>query len=191
MRSVIFNFAQTSPWWIPWIPFLGSLVVAIGAFYGIRKATENNQKAIEASNTREVEKWRRETLIRLCEEASAAQRDIDRRYNHEAISTPNKWDEYQKAVWVGTRKLGSIADSFTILGASDLNDKCIAMREAAHAVAKPAKALRSQAQNSPSEKLESLPGWLDHWNALVALSNAREQLIYSAAKLNETLMKPS
>ena len=125
----------------------------------------------------------------MCEEASTAQRDIDRRYNHEAISTTDKWEAYQDAVWMGTRKLGSLADSFTILGADDLNDRCVALQKAAHAVAKPAKALRQQALDKPGERLESLPGWLEHWNALVALSNAREQLIFAAAKHTKELMK--
>ena len=84
---------------------------------------------------------------------------------------------------MSTRKLGSIADSFTILGADNLNDKCVAMQKAAYAVAGPAKVLRSQALDSPGQPLESLPGWVDHHNALAALSNSREQLIFAAAKL--------
>ena len=44
-------------------------MVALGAYYGICKSVENNQKTIDASNAREVEKWHRETLIKLCEEA--------------------------------------------------------------------------------------------------------------------------
>lgn len=185
--------------WTPWIPLLGSLLVALGAYLGIRKTAkksqlaidkgvENNQKAIDASSKREVEKWYRETLIRLCEEASSAQRDIDRRYNTEAIGTNEKWEAYQDAVWMGCRKLGSLADSFTILGADDLNDKCVALRKAAEAVAGPARVLREQALATPTEKVRSLPGWLEHYNALVALSNAREELIFAAAKRTQKLM---
>ncbi|MBU8820394.1 hypothetical protein KL864_31450 [Mycolicibacterium goodii] len=197
---MIFNFGTQASVWTPWIPLLGSLVVALGAYYGIRKTTqksqlaidkgvENNQKAIDEASRREIEKWYRETLIRLCEEASSAQRDIDRRYNTEAVSTTEKWEAYQDAVWMGTRKLGSLADSFTILGADDLNDKCAALRRAAEAVAKPAKILRDQALANPNEKVRNLPGWVEHYNALVALSNAREELIFAAAKRSKALMK--
>lgn len=181
---VFLGSAAAAPdWWVAWIPLLGSALVAIGAYYGIRKNSESNQKTIEASNEREYDKWQRETLIRLCEEASTAQRDIDRRYNREAVTTDSKWEAYQDSVWMSTRKLGSIADSFTILGADNLNDKCVAMQKAAYAVAGPAKVLRSQALDSPGQPLESLPGWVDHHNALAALSNSREQLIFAAAKL--------
>ena len=177
--------------------------MAIGAFYGIRKTTENSQKAIhestkntlkaiDASDRREIEKWRRETLLRLCEEASTAQRDIDRRYNREALTTEENWETYQDAVWIGTRKLGSLADSFTVLGSDDLNDKCEKLKKAAEAVAGPARILRDEALNHPNgrKELRNLPGWVEHYNALVNLSNAREELIFAAAKINIALMNP-
>ncbi len=165
-------------------------MVAFGAYYGIRKSVENNQNAIDASNEREVEKWRRETLIRLSEEASTAQRDIDRRYNREAITTTEKWNVYQDAVWMSTRKLGSLADSFTILGADHLSERCLRLQRVAYAVAEPAKILRNQALGNADTQLENLPGWGNYRRALDALSKAREELIVAAAKLIKVPVKP-
>ena len=60
-------------WWEPYVPPLvglfGSMILATVAFVGIVKSNHTNKEAIAATDRREWDKWRRETLIKLCTDA--------------------------------------------------------------------------------------------------------------------------
>ena len=64
---------NATDWWLPYVPplvgLLGSIIVATAAFFGVSKSNRTNQQAIVATDQREWEKWRRETLLKLCSEA--------------------------------------------------------------------------------------------------------------------------
>jgi len=66
------------PWWLPYVPplvgLLGSIIVATAAFFGVSKSNRTNQQAIVATDKREWEKWRRETLLKLSRTVGAVDR---------------------------------------------------------------------------------------------------------------------
>lgn len=61
-----------SDWWQPYVPPLvglcASLVVAAVAYAGVVKSNRTNRRSIEAADVRELEKWRRDTVLGACSE---------------------------------------------------------------------------------------------------------------------------
>lgn len=186
-------------WWQPYLPpgigLLGSVVVAGAAFYGVRKSNATNVRSIEAADNRELEKWRRDTLMQLSSEVSEITRDVDRSYNRAAIGSDD--DEFKKThqatVWVSTRKLGTVQDSFRIIGKDSLAIKCSLIREAAYEIADPAEqhrlVVRSDDEPSDDEYQETrerldaaLKGMSDALSAFVVA--AELELRPTAAQIN-------
>ncbi|WP_428338798.1 hypothetical protein [Mycobacterium sp.] len=56
-----------SGWWQLWLPFVGSLIVAMVAFIGVLLSNRTNGRAITASDERELVRWRREKLLELAD----------------------------------------------------------------------------------------------------------------------------
>ena len=137
-----------------WAPLLGSLVVAFVTFLGIRWNNNTNRAAISASDERELQKWRRDTLIRLTEEISGAQREVDFHYNRDALQSDDpKYTEHQRAVWVSTRRLGQLSDGLMVIGEEGLASGCKAIQKAAWAIRDPAKAHREVLKANPGVDL--------------------------------------
>jgi hypothetical protein len=182
---VIFYLGSQTSAWTVWIPFLGSLVVAgisgIVTFLGIRRSNENNRLTIAAADDREIKKWHRETLIRLCEEATAVPRDIGLRYRDEALGAKaEKWSEYQTLNWASARRLGSLADSFAILCEDDVRTTCEAIRDSALAIRPLADEVHTQALDHADECVTYLPGYKTFYSALTGLTRKREEFVNAA-----------
>ncbi|OZE95533.1 hypothetical protein CH302_17075 [Rhodococcus sp. 15-2388-1-1a] len=60
--------AASSAWWTPWLPLLGSALVAAAAFRGVVLSNRTNSRAISAADDREFLKWRREKVTDLSDE---------------------------------------------------------------------------------------------------------------------------
>lgn len=53
------EITNASPAWMPWLPVLGSVIVAVAAFVGVFVSNRTNRKAIEASDARDHDTWRK------------------------------------------------------------------------------------------------------------------------------------
>jgi hypothetical protein len=76
------QIVNETDWWLPYVPplvgLLGSIIVATAAFFGVSKSNRTNQQAIVATDKREWQKWRRETLLKLSRTVGAVDRTPDR-----------------------------------------------------------------------------------------------------------------
>lgn len=57
------EIVDASPVWLPWLPVLGSLIVAAAAFFGVIVSNRTNRKAISASDDREHRSWRKDRCL--------------------------------------------------------------------------------------------------------------------------------
>lgn len=115
-------------WWQPWLPVLGSTIVAAAAIVGIIKSNKTNRDAITAADDREFAKWRRETILKLSSEAATAALDISRDVR-ELITRKNREvdDEIRLAldrIELAIRRLPEIEEHLRLVGAVELADKC-------------------------------------------------------------------
>lgn len=55
--------------WTPWLPVLGSVIVALAAFTGVFLSNRTNRAAIAAADDREHDKWWREAVLTEVAEA--------------------------------------------------------------------------------------------------------------------------
>lgn len=69
---LVVEITNRAAWWLPWLPplvgLLGSVLVAVVALYSVHKTNGTNERAIEASDKRELIRWQRDKLFSLADE---------------------------------------------------------------------------------------------------------------------------
>lgn len=161
-------------WWLPWLPVGGSGLLFVGAMLTLwltNRAAKNRQereiaeKRAEniadrvAAEERQFKQWRLDTLMKVCSEVTAAERNIDRLYNVQSVAqcSDSEFSANKAAVSVETRRLGTLADSLKILGFDDLEQRCRSIRDAVWRIAGPAARYRreSTAKEPVKEKVSA------------------------------------
>ena len=163
-------------WWQPYVPPLvglaGSMILATVAFVGIVKSNRTNKEAITATDRREWDKWRRETLIKLCTDALGETHTILDSYTDAALVVliPSQQDTAGDAYKAAMRearmahaRLYQIAYSFDIVGSTDLSGAAKRLSDAADEIREPAgrfflwsKDLFAQYENSPRHREQAI-----------------------------------
>jgi hypothetical protein len=99
------EITNQTDWWLPYVPplvgIIGSILVAVVALYSVRKSNRTNERAIDAADDREREKWHRDNLLRICSEAVRVSREILHHYNEAAgvsLKLLNS-EEFDEAFW--------------------------------------------------------------------------------------------
>lgn len=131
-------------WWIPWLPVLGSLIVAVAAVIGVMVSNKTNIKAIDAADMRaqnareesqrrdsqarlrdaerEFRIWRRNTIMRIAGDISGAALSAVDAFQDIATHETSRADDpgtlapFEEAV----RSIHALASSLLFIGERDL-----------------------------------------------------------------------
>lgn len=163
-------------WWQPYVPplvgLVGSLIVAAAAFYGVAKSNRTNQSAINAADRREWDKWRRETLLKLCTDALTRALVVEEIYG--AGLRPGMRDYDFQPAYIEYQQFRPIVHSLQMLGYVDLADRCMQMLGTAADIYPHALQLRF-AMNTYEDECEKVPS--DSPNRNQELDRLRTQLM--------------
>jgi hypothetical protein len=175
-------------WWQVWLPFFGSILVAVAAFAGVVVSNRTNREAIHSTRQLDHHKWLRETLLRLSCDGAGHAFEIDRLYNARSFETPDEvFTQNMLSVASELRKLSATADSLRIIGFGDLATTCGEVRDAADRVVAPANHHRhAMRSTSSSQEIASTRAAVDA--ELNRLGEAREKFVAQAhAAINDYL----
>ncbi|WP_139792047.1 hypothetical protein [Prescottella equi] len=176
-----------SGWWLPWLPVLGSVVVALVAFVGVIASNRTNRAAIDASDkraeqdrhearTRDFRTWQRDTTLEIA--SAVVQAALTAQEEYERISYDPKTDATDPASFREAARLGGVVGAATAK----------LMIVGAHGLASEGRALRN-AMNSPEAVVAALN--MNRFYAAVAagtpLDSAREGELRS--ELDERMSK--
>lgn len=133
MTPIPVEIINQTDWWQPYVPplvgLLGSILVAVVALYSVRKSNGTNERAIDAADNREREKWHRDNLLRICSEAVRVSREIIRQYNAAAtislkLLNPSDFDdafsEHMDGAQTAIGKVAPLSYDLMLLGESEL-----------------------------------------------------------------------
>lgn len=120
-----------SGWWIPWLPVGTGMVVATVAFFGVLVNNRTNRLAIAAADGREVDKWRRDTLLKLCSEAVTASLEVEGLYEH-GVKERQSID--RNAIFAAISKIGPAAETINLLGEVGLTELARRLDEACRGI---------------------------------------------------------
>lgn len=134
MTPLPVEITNQTDWWQPYVPplvgLIGSIIVAAAAFAGVVKSNRTNQKAIDAADNREREKWHRDNLLRICSEAVRVSREISHNYNEAAVvslklANPEDFDdafwEHLDAAQTAIGKVAPVSYDMMLLGETGLS----------------------------------------------------------------------
>jgi hypothetical protein len=115
------QIVSDSDWWLPWLPVLGSVLVAAAALGGV---LASNRRA----DAREFAKWRRETILKLSSDAATAALGISREFQDLTTREHRDYDEDAKETIgrfkTAIRRLPEIEAHLQLVGATELASKC-------------------------------------------------------------------
>jgi len=127
-----------------WIPVIASSVVAVASLVGIsatllvttkenqnalRKTLEQSQKSLDAARLLELEKWRRDTLVRILSSAIETTIEIGGDLAKSVVLTGEEQAiEHMSLLDANARKLGALAGSLRVIGAHEEADACVKIR---------------------------------------------------------------
>ncbi|GFG67915.1 hypothetical protein MKUB_54050 [Mycobacterium kubicae] len=118
-------------WWQPWLPVGTGLVVAMVAFAGVLLSNRTNRRAIAAADGREVDKWRRDTLLRLCSDAVTASLDVETLYEKGVEERQNLDGD---AIAAAIHKIGPVAETINLIGITALVELARRLEEACNGI---------------------------------------------------------
>lgn len=134
MTPFLVEIVNQTDWWQPYVPplvgLVGSILVAVVALYSVRKSNRTNERAIDAADNREREKWHRDNLLRICSEAVRVSREISHHYNEAAgvslkLSKPVDFDEafyeHMDAAQDAIGKVAPLSYDMMLLGETGLS----------------------------------------------------------------------
>ena len=139
--AITVELVNQSDWWLPWLPVLGSLVVALVAFIGVIVSNRTNRAAIDASDqraeqdrhdvrTRDFRTWQRDTTLEIA--AAVVQAALAGQEEYSRIAHNAQIDSTDPSTFKEAARLGGVVGAATaklmIVGAHDLADACRAMR---------------------------------------------------------------
>lgn len=148
---MIVEIVNQTDWWLPWLPVLGSALVAVAAFAGVVKSNRTTRTAIESADTREREKWQtdrdlerekwhRDNLLRLCSEALRVARDVQQHYISSAAACTTTSDiaeaqrafrEHMTAAEAAIDKIVPLHYEISLLGESEVAFEFLEFKETA------------------------------------------------------------
>lgn len=147
---------QSSVWtWLgPVLLFVGTLITLF--------------VTVTSTNKREWNKWRRDTLIKLCSDAVDAAQEVDAKCQSALDQKVHAFSKRDlTAASKSAARIGTIAEQLYLMGANHLADTCVRMKEAAEAVNLPASHLRTariNAQHRVDSELKQInsegPAWM-------------------------------
>lgn len=141
--AITVELVNDSAWWLPWLPVVGSAVVAAVAFIGVIVSNRTNRAAITASDeraqqdrhdarTRDFRTWQRDTLLEIA--APVVQAALEGQEEYFRIAYSARANALDPATFDEVARLGGIVGAATaklmIVGAHDLADECRAVRKA-------------------------------------------------------------
>jgi hypothetical protein len=118
-------------WWQPWLPVASAFMVALVAFAGVLISNRTNRRAIDAADYREVEKWRRDTVLRLCPEAVTASLEVESLYEN-GVRTQENIDH--DAIAAAIRKIGPVHETINLIGITSLTELGRRLEEACNGI---------------------------------------------------------
>jgi hypothetical protein len=170
---------QPTQWWLPWLPVLGSTLVAAVAFAGVVISNRTNRQAIAAARDLDHHKWLRDTLLRLGSDAAAHAFEVDRHYNRRSFQIADDlYTQHMLAVAGELRKLSATADSLSIIGFPELAAKCSDIRNAADSVVDPAQRHRVAVQSGETDHVTRTRAAVER--QLDLLATARREFVAHA-----------
>ncbi|MFV8173529.1 hypothetical protein [Mycolicibacterium peregrinum] len=101
------------------------------AFAGVLISNHTNRLAIAAADGREVDKWRRDTLLRLCSEAVAASLEVEGLYE-KGVSERENLDK--TAISAAIQKIGPVAETINLIGDIGLTELARRLEEACNGI---------------------------------------------------------
>lgn len=106
--------------------FIGAMITLCATQ---NRAERHHRETFLETKRQETERWRRDTLLRLCSESleSAIQAEGD---YFKAVHTGADMKETVTAIDVHARRIGANAGSLHIIGAHQVADACVAVRSA-------------------------------------------------------------
>ncbi|WP_156959643.1 hypothetical protein [Nocardia sp. BMG51109] len=137
-------------WWLPWIPFVASLVVAVVAFIGVLINNHTNRTAIQAADERNVEtlaaaqsnadksnaeaalrehdKWRRDSVLTIAVSALSVTEEVADSLSPRKIGerTPEEYAEKLANVPAARQKIMMSYHSLMIVSNLPIADKILA-----------------------------------------------------------------
>lgn len=118
-------------WWQPWLPVGTGLVIAMVAFAGVLISNRTNRLAIAAADGREVDKWKRDTLLRLCSEAVTASLEVESLYE-KGVKERENIDK--TAILAAIQKIGPVAETINLIGDNGLTELARRLEEACNGI---------------------------------------------------------
>lgn len=146
--------------WTSLGPFLGSALLFLGAMITLWVTNTRADK-------REWNKWRRDTLIKLCSDAVDAAQDVEAKCQSALSQNTHVFAQGNlSAASKSAGRIGTITEQLHLIGATELAEMCTRMKEAADAINLPASHLRTAQINAKSRREHTLkqinaasPGW--------------------------------
>jgi hypothetical protein len=118
-------------WWQRWLPVTTGLLVGLVAFAGVLISNRTNRRAIAAADYREVDKWRRDTILRLCSEAVTASLEVESLYEN-GVQPQENIDE--KGIAVAIRKIGPVSETVNLIGIISLAELARRLEDACNGI---------------------------------------------------------
>lgn len=115
---------------------------------------------VTSANKREWNKWRRDTLLKLCSDAVDASYEAESKCDAALSQKSLPWANGSlKGASKAAARIGTVAEQLHLIGAHQLADSCVQMRHAADAINTPASLLRTariNAKNFQDKALEEV-----------------------------------
>lgn len=137
------ELVNQSDWWLPWLPVLGSMAVALVAFIGVVVSNRTNRAAIDASDqradqdrhdarTRDFRTWQRDTTLEIS--ATVVQAALEGQEEYFRIAHNAQIDANDPSTFKDAARVGGVVGAATaklmIVGAHDLADASRSLRSA-------------------------------------------------------------
>lgn len=160
---------QSSAW-----TWLGPALLFLGAMITLWVTTTS-------ANKREWNKWRRDTLIKLCADAVEAARDAESKCQSALSQKTNVFAQTKlTAASMSMARIQTISEQLYLMGANNLGDTCVRLKDAADAINMPASHLRTariNAKNRQDNEFQRInsddPSWREEGSAAEQEYHAR------------------
>lgn len=172
MNPIQVELIQDGPaWWVPWLPTLGSFVVAAAAFVGVFLSNRTNRAAISAADEREHEKWRREEVLSAATRVLAGAADFHR------LATEIGDDESVETALIDSgRAMTAAVEALAIVGSLDMFIACRDLTAAAHQCLAVRARIRAAARTIASDDEDITAATREFDEARSDLDAARQEL---------------
>jgi hypothetical protein len=124
------RITNSSEWWLPWLPVLGSSLVALAAFVGVLLSNRTNRRAIEAADDREWVKWQREKLSGIADDVLTTAHLCSARLRGFAIWEPKDVQSEYVEINNSLAAIPDLARRLELVVGDALSKECTAIHQA-------------------------------------------------------------